>query len=328
MVTVIADVGSNFKGDIEIAKQYIKKCSEVGVDIVKFQTYTADSLFSKQHPAYKVIKDNVFGLPEEWTEELKIYSDSLKIEFTSTPTDLSHIDLFEKLGIKTYKIASGDLTFLPLVERTAKTGKNIILSTGMANLEETKKTVKVIEDIGNCNIGILHCISNYPPKCEEVNLNSIKTLINEFPKYKIGFSDHSKGDELALAAVGMGAEIIEKHITLSKDLGTPDASFAMTVEKFAFMVEKIRNIEKALGNGVVQCAESEKDETFYARRGIYAKVQILKDEKITIDKLSFLRPAEGINVFDLNKVVNSIANEKIEQGTAIRESLVNTKKLN
>lgn len=317
MVKVIADVGSNFKSDLDIAKTYISKCSDIGVDIVKFQTYTADTLFSKIHPAYDVINKNVFGLPIEWIKELNEFAKSKNIEFTTTPTALSHIDLMETLNIQTYKIASGDLTFYPLIEKVAKTGKNIILSTGMANLEEIKTTVSIVKKSGNSKIGILHCISNYPPKMEEINLKSITTLKNKFPDCQIGFSDHSKGDELALAAVGMGSEFIEKHITLSRDLGTPDAPFAMTMEKFGLMVTKIRNIEKAFGSGVVNFAEGEKEEIFFARRGIYAKENILKGEKITFEKLNFLRPAKGLNASNYKNILGKKVIQNIKKDEPI-----------
>lgn len=320
MVKVIADVGSNFNNSFDLAKEYIEKCAEIGVDIVKFQTYTAETLFSEIHPAYEVIKNNTFGLPVNWLKELKEYADNLNIEFTTTPTALEHIDLLKDLDIKTYKIASGDLTFYPLIEKIAKTGKNIIISTGMANLREIKETISIIENYNNFNIEILHCVSNYPPKFEDVNLNSIKTLIKEFPNYKIGFSDHSKGDELTLAAVGMGSEIIEKHITLSKELSTPDAPFAMTIEKFGLMVTKVRNIEKAFGNGTVDFAKGEKDELFFARRGIFAKKDIKKGEIISIENINFLRPCKGIPASNYKTIIGKKAKENINKNSPIIES--------
>jgi sialic acid synthase SpsE len=322
MVKVIADVGSNFNGSKELAKKYITACKKTGVDIVKFQIYTADTLFHKTHPAYGVVKENMNAIPVSWIKELKEFADKTNIEFTATPTDLSHIEILEQCNINTYKIASGDLTFLPLIENAAKTGKNIVLSTGMANLTEIKEAVHTVNICNNNNITILHCISNYPPKIDEINLYSIKKLKAEFSKYQIGFSDHTKGYSFVLAAIGLGATVIEKHITFDNNLGTPDAPFAMTVKEFENMTKEIRQLEKALGKEDVFCANGEKNELFFARRGLYAKETIEKGELIKFEKIGFLRPCKGIKANKYLIPLGKKAKTTIKKHSVLTEDLL------
>ncbi len=321
MIKVIADVGSNFKGSKELAKKYITACKEIGVNIVKFQIYTAYTLFHKSHPAFEPVKNNMFAIPVEWVKELKEFADSINIEFTATPTDLSHIDVLEKCNIKTYKIASGDLTFLPLIEKAAKTGKNIILSTGMANLEEVKEAVEVINKCNNSKITILHCVSNYPPKTENINLLSIKALKKHFQNAQIGFSDHSKGHSFVLTSLGLGATVIEKHITFDNNLGTPDAPFAMTVEEFKTMIKEIRETEKALGKENVFCTEGEKDELFFARRGLYAKETIKQGETLKFEKIAFLRPSKSLKANEYLLVLGKKAKTTIKKDSELTKEL-------
>ncbi|MGR3219390.1 MAG: N-acetylneuraminate synthase family protein [Candidatus Anammoxibacter sp.] len=294
---IIADVGSNYRGSPELAKEYIQKCKEIGVDAVKFQSYRAESLLNPTKPdgdnweAYDIVKK--YELPVKWHQELFEYAEKVGVEFFTTPFNLDIIDELDNIGIRAFKVASGDLTFFPLLEKIAALGKTIILSTGMAYIEEVKDAVDVLKRNGTDDIALLHCVSNYPPAYEHVNLQAIKTMSNLF-KLPVGLSDHTSDDVTAIGAIALGASIIEKHITFDKEMGTPDAAFAMTIDEFAIMIKKIRNLERAIGDGIKRPTDDEVSERQWARRGIYAKRDIKKDEELTLQNVKFVRPINGL----------------------------------
>ena len=317
MVKFIADVGSNFNGSKELAKNYVNLCKSIGVDIVKFQCWNVDDLFSEFHPAYESLKKKgvPLGLPLNWHRELKLEADRVGITFSTTPTQPYQIEELEEIGIEVYKVASGDLTFFPLLEEINKTRKDVIISTGMANLSEIEMA---ITRLLNCrSITILHCVSLYPPDYSEVNLKAIETLKRVFPDCSVGLSDHSLGMDVCLAAVPMGVSYIEKHITLDKNLGTPDASFSLTVEEFKRLIEKVKNLELALGSGVKQPEKREWPERFWARRGMYANRNLKMGEIISVDKVKFLRPCKGIPVEAFESVLGMKLKRDIHFGEPI-----------
>ena len=317
MIKFIADVGSNFNGSKELAKQYIKVCKSIGVDIVKFQCWEVDDLLSKFHPAYEVFKKKTtpLGLPLSWHKELKEEADKEGIVFSTTPTQPYQIEKLEEIGIEIYKVASGDLTFFPLLDEINKTGKPVILSTGMATLSEIELALK---RLSNCSeVILLHCISLYPPEFSEVNLKAIETLKNEFYGHPVGISDHTPGYEVPLAAVSMGISYIEKHITLDKTIDTPDAPFSLTVEEFKNLIETVKKIEISLGDGKKLPTEREIPERFWARRGTYAGENIKKGEIFTLEKLKFLRPCKGIPAENFEIILGRRAKRDILKGEPI-----------
>ncbi|MGR3317975.1 MAG: N-acetylneuraminate synthase family protein [Candidatus Anammoxibacter sp.] len=295
---IIADVGSNFNGSLELAKEYIQKCNEIGVDAVKFQSYRAESLLSPKKPdgsnweAYDVVKK--YELPVKWHHELFECAEKVGVEFLTTPFNIEILDELNKIGIRAFKVASGDLTFFSLLEKLAVYGKPVILSTGMAYIEEIKAAIKVLKKNGVEDIALLHCVSNYPPKYEHVNLQAIKTMSNLFD-IPVGLSDHTPDDITVMGAVALGASIIEKHITFDKEFGTPDAQFAMTTSEFGMMVKNIRNLEKSLGDGEKKPSNEEYSERQWARRGIYAKRDIKAEETLTLENVKFVRPINGLS---------------------------------
>ncbi len=309
---IIADVGSNFLASKELAKVCIKICKDIGVDIVKFQCWKVEELFHKDHPAYKDFRDKIVGLPLEWHKELKEYADNLGIEFMTTPISPSHVDLLEDIGVKRYKIASGDITFYPLLERVGETGKEVILSTGASTLEEVKKAVSILENSGAGKVVVMHCVSLYPPNDNEMNILAIKTLKENFPF--VGFSDHSLENLPSVMALALGAEYFEKHITLSRSLKTPDAPFALTPDEFKDFVETMKKAEIMLGSGEKTPTEREKKIRGLSRRGIYLKKDVPGGSPLKMEDLVFLRPEGSTPSHQLHKILGLTLKKGLKKG--------------
>jgi N,N'-diacetyllegionaminate synthase len=294
---VIADVGSNFNGSLELAKAYIEAAREIGADAIKFQTYRATTLINPVRPdgqhwvAYDVVEKH--ELPWIWHHDLFQHAQRVGVEFLTTPFDIAVVDDLHRLGMKAFKVASGDLNFSLLLEKLASSGRPVILSTGMADMAEIDGALQTLRRGGASEIALLHCVSNYPPKYEHLNLRAMKAMGEAFG-LPVGLSDHTPGIATALGAVALGASIIEKHITMDRQLGTPDAPFAMTIREFGKMVAEIRNLEKALGDGIKRPAEDEVSERMWARRGIYARNGVNAGEPLTLANVKFVRPADGV----------------------------------
>lgn len=284
---IIAEIGFNFNNDIKLAKKMIKAAKQCGADAVKFQSFRADTLVLKSQPAYDIIKNN--ELSEKNHLILKEYSDKLNIKFFSTPFDIELLDfLIKKCKVDIIKIASGDLLYKELIERAAKYKKHIILSTGMSDLKEIDKPVKWIKKYHN-KFSLLHCISEYPLNPKNANLNFIKTLKKRY-KCTVGFSDHSNDIFLPSLAVALGAQIIEKHFTIDKNLPDADNAISMEPDEFKKMVDLIKKTIIYLGNEKRILTEEEKQIKTIARRSIYAKEEIKKGELITKEKIKIVRP--------------------------------------
>ena len=274
-VKIIAEVGSNYNGDLNTAVQYVKTTKQCGADIVKFQTLRKDRLVAPKlwpdgvatdNPVYQQFSN--LGLPDKWHFILKRTADEQGIEFMSTPFYLEAVDLLEKVGVHTYKIASGDITFRPLLTAVGRTGKRVILSTGGSSLHDVEQALNILRQAGSGDIVLLHCVSNYPPQWREMNLRAIVTLKDTFG-LPIGISDHTPGCLVPIAAVTLGATVIEKHVTFDRSLPGPDHPFAMTMEEFGEMARQVRCLEQALGTGEKEPAPSEKAKQHRIRRGIY-----------------------------------------------------------
>jgi len=272
---LIAEVGSNHGGDLESAKTYIRAAKDAGADAVKFQTLAKEKLISPQmdqdgrlvdNPGWKIFSN--LPLLEEWHPILKRTADECGIEFMSTPFYLEAVDLLEACGVQTHKIASGDITFVPLLEKVGKTGKRVILSTGASDLVDIRTAVNILKKAGSSRVDLLHCVTNYPPVWEEMNLRSIVTMKNEFHA-TVGISDHTPGSIVPLACVALGGEIIEKHVTFDRSSPGPDHPYAMTFEEFRRMSGDVRLLEKALGDGIKKSTPKELEKQKRLRRGIY-----------------------------------------------------------
>jgi len=272
---IIAEVGSNYDNNLETAKAYVREVKVAGADAVKFQTLRKDKLVSRMlwddgkpadNPVYRKVAN--LELPEEWHFELKKTADEVGIKFMSTPFYLEAVDLLERVGVSSYKVASGDITFVPLLERVGATRKPVFLATGASDLHDVEKAVAVLKKSGAGNLTLLHCVSNYPPAWEEMNLMALVTLKKQFG-LDVGLSDHSPGNIAPLMAVALGAVAVEKHVTFDRSLPGPDHSYAMPREEFTSMVQAIRNAELALGNGEKIPSPAEKLKQKRIRRGLY-----------------------------------------------------------
>ena len=330
-VLVVAEIGCNHNGDKQIAKNLIKAAAESGADVAKFQTFNPDELLTIDAPKalYQIkatgTKETQFErlnrvkLNEEDHKELRDYCENSNIIFSSSPFDHQSVDLLHELEVPFFKVGSGEITNLPLLEHISSYGKPIVLSTGMSNLDEIKDALNAIGEKNRKHVVLMHCVSDYPSKWEESNLKVIHTLRNTF-SLPVGFSDHSVGIELSLVAVGLGAMIIEKHITLDRDMIGGDHKASLEPDEFKSMVEKIRKIEAALGDGIKRYMPSEKNVRDIVRKSVVASRNILKGNKITDDDLAIKRPGTGIKPKYLNKIIGMTATVDIAEDSLVQWS--------
>ncbi len=325
---IIAEAGSNHNGSLEQAKKLIDVAAEAKADAVKFQIFKAENLYSKYTPGFSYLKgQNIYELiksvetPREWIKELVGYCKGKNINFLASPFDFEAVDLLDKY-VPAFKIASFEITDLELLKYAAAKGKPMIISTGMANLSEIEDAITAIKSVGNEDIILLHCNSLYPTPVKIVNLKAIETMRTAF-KVPIGFSDHTLGIHVPIAAVAMGASVIEKHFTLDRTLPGPDHSFAIEPDELREMVKYIREVEKAKGSGVKEKSELEGEEMYVkARRSIHAKVDILKGTKITRGMLIVKRPGYGIKPKFIDVVIGKEAEKDIKEDEWITWEMV------
>lgn len=320
---IITEVGVNHNGDVELAKKLIDVAKDAGADAVKFQTFKAENVVTKNAPKadyqvkntelnesqYDMIKK--LELTEEEFKELYRYAKNKGIMFLSTPFDFESADFLEEMGVPAFKISSTDLTNLPFLEYVAEKGKSIILSTGMGTLGEIEEAVTTIRHAGNEDIVLLHCITSYPAKFESLNLRAIQTLRAEF-KLPVGFSDHSLGIYAPIAAVALGAVVIEKHFTLDKNLPGPDHKASLNPEELKEMIKAIRLVESALGDGIKRLTSEEEEIKKVARRSIVAKVDIPKGNVITKEMITFKRPGIGLPPKHYREIIGKKARRNIK----------------
>jgi len=301
---VIAEAGVNHNGSVELAEKLIDTAKDAGADAVKFQTFKAGNVVTKtaekaeyqkgttkKGSQYDMIKE--LELTEKDFKKLAEYAKKTGILFLSSPFDRESVDLLDEIGVSAYKVASGEITNFPLLKYIVEKDNPIILSTGMATLGEIEDAVRVIEKAGVGDIVLLHCVTSYPAKVEDINLRVIETLKHAF-KLPVGFSDHTLGITVPIAAVSIGAVVIEKHFTLDKNLPGPDHKASLEPDELKEMVAAIRDVEKALGDGIKQPTETEEEIKKVARRSVVAKVDIPEGAIIKEDMLDVKRPGTGI----------------------------------
>lgn len=327
-VYVIAEAGVNHNGSFELAKQMVLEAKKAGADAVKFQTFTAENLVTKYAKKARYQKETTDASQTQYQMlkklelsygdycGLKALCESVKIDFLSTPFDLTSIELLEDLGVMRYKIPSGEITNYPYLLRIAKTHKPVILSTGMSTLEEVKETVEVLKKYGVPEIVLLHCNTEYPTPVEDVNLKAICTLSDKF-HLQTGYSDHTLGIEIPIAAAVMGARIIEKHFTLDKTMEGPDHKASLEPGEFASMVKAIRNVEKAMGSGVKEPSVSETSNIVIARKSIVALKKIHKGEVFSEENITTKRPGNGISPMKWLNVIGKTASRDFEEDELI-----------
>ncbi len=315
---IIAEAGSNHDGKINQAKKLIDIAKESGTDAVKFQIFKADTLYSKSSPLYKEVKRN--EIPRNWLPTLVKHAKRRNITFLASPFDKEAIDVLFNHDVPAIKWASSEIVNLPLLRYAALKGKTIILSTGMSNIADIYEAIQVIKSTGNNNIILMQCTSLYPAKPNQMHLNVINTFKKTF-QIPIGLSDHSLGIIMPALAVCMGANIIEKHFTISRKLNGPDHSYAIEPAELKLMVEYIRSAEESLGSPVKEILPSER---IHARReSIFAKKNIKKSEVISSDNIIIDRPAKGIEPRYLRSIIGITVKTNIKKGTPITWDALN-----
>ena len=320
--TIIAEVGINHNGSIALAKKLIDSAVEAGVDLVKFQTFKAEELVTqsadkaeyqkklthKDESQFEMIKN--LELDRVAHEELIQYCLKKGTQFLSTAFDHNSIDLLNELNISLYKIPSGEITNLPYLQHIGRMSKPVLMSTGMATLEEVRTALNILIKSGTKkrNITILHCNTEYPTPIEDVNLKAMLT-IKESLGVRVGYSDHTRGIEVPIAAVAMGAVVIEKHLTLDRAMIGPDHGSSLEPDELQAMVIAIRNVEKAMGDGKKKPSPSELKNIPIVRKSIVAKKKIKKGEKFSVSNLTIKRPGGGVSPMKWEEIIGQFSKQ-------------------
>lgn len=332
-VFIIAEAGVNHNGDVVIAKKLIDAAADAGTDAVKFQTFMADKIATRHSAkaAYQIENTGMddsqhamlkrLELSESAHQELFTYCREKDIMFMSTPFDEESADFLDKFGMDIFKIPSGEITNKALLKHIASKNKPIILSTGMSYMEEVKKAVGWIDEAwaglkDKPQLTLLHCTSNYPAKIADINLLAMETMKNEFG-LPVGYSDHTMGMEVPVAAVALGASIIEKHLTLDRTMQGPDHKASLEPQEMRSLVKAIRNIEQALGDGIKRPAAREESVRIVARKSLVAARTIAAGDVIKPNDITVKRPGTGISPEFREAVVNKKAAKKIEEDSII-----------
>ena len=331
-VLVIAEAGVNHNGDLEIAKTLIDVAADAKADIVKFQTFNADQQVTKSasKAEYQKITTNInesqhsmlknLELGVEMHSELINHCKKRSIEFISTAFDIQSVNLLQSLGQRLFKIPSGEITNLPYLEHIGKIGKPIILSTGMSTLNEIKTALEILQKAGTSKslITVLHCTTSYPVPTSDVNLLAMKTIKDEF-EVEVGYSDHTLGIEIPIAAVALGASVIEKHFTLDRNLPGPDHQASLEPNELQEMIRTIRNVEQAMGDGIKEVMPSEAENRDIVRKSLVAIKRIKKGEIFTSENLSTKRPGNGISPLSWNLIIGKSSKNNYEIDELIKD---------
>lgn len=336
-VFIIAEAGVNHNGDLNLARRMIVSAKEAGADCVKFQTFKAESVVTASAPKarYQLEVTDKNESQLQMLKKLELSFEAYKklfkcckevdIEFLSTPYSFEDIRLLEELGVGAYKIASGQLVEPAFLSAVAKTGKPIFLSTGMGTLAEVDEALRTMRSAGNGDIVLLQCTTNYPSRLEDSNLRAIQTMAAAFGTI-MGYSDHTQSDTACLVAIGLGARVIEKHLTLDKNMPGPDHTSSANPAEFAILVKEIREAERALGSGRKEPSQIEIINAQGMRRSIVAACKIHKGEAFTEGMLTFKRPGKGIRPALLHELIGSLAVHDIEADEPITWEMCGEKK--
>ncbi len=332
-VYIVAELSANHKQNYDEALKLVQAAREAGADAVKLQTYTPDTITIKsERPEFKISGSTLWDgkslyelyeeayMPWEWQPKLKKAANDLGLALFATPFDKTATDFLEKMGVPAYKIASFEIVDIPLIENVAAKGKPLIISTGMATPDEIKEAIDAAKKVGAKQIALLKCTSAYPTPPEEMNLKTIPGLVKKF-NVPVGLSDHSLGTAAAVAAVALGACIIEKHFTLSRSAPGPDSAFSMEPEEFKSMVEAIRTTEKALGEESYKIS-GEQAKSLAHRRSLYVVKDMKAGELFTEENVRSIRPANGMHPRHFKKVLGRKAAKDIARGTPLSNEMI------
>jgi pseudaminic acid synthase len=332
-VYIVAELSANHNQDYDQAVRIIRAAREAGADAVKLQTYTADTITLRSDGEYFQIRGGtlwdgrtLYDLYDEaytpwaWQPKLKELAESLGLDCFSSPFDDTAVDFLEQIGVPAYKLASPELVDIPLIQKIARTGKPLIMSTGMATLAEITEAVDAARQAGAMNLALLKCTSTYPARPEQMNLRMIPDLARQF-QIPVGLSDHTMGVTVPVAAVALGACIIEKHLTLDRSLSGPDSSFSLEPQEFKAMVDTVRITERALGDGSLRVDEVEAKSRVF-RRSLFAVRFVKRGEPFTSENVRSIRPSQGLHTRYLLEILGRRAACDIERGTPLRWELI------
>lgn len=326
-VFVIAEAGVNHNGDVSLAEKLVDAAHAAGADAVKFQTFRAENLASDAaklapYQAAAGVQDGQkamlakLELDENAHRRLQDRARKAGIEFLSTPFDEESADMLERLGIPRFKIPSGEITNKRLIEHVARKGKPLILSTGMSDLDEVRRAVGWIRAVSRAPLTILHCVTEYPAPFDQINLRAMTTMRDEL-QLPAGYSDHTLGVEIAVAAAALGAAVIEKHLTLDRTLPGPDHAASLEPAEFSSMVRQIRAVSSALGDGVKRPAPCEEKNLAAARRGLVAAADLPAGHRLERSDLAAKRPATGISPADVDRVLGKPLKRALRRDEAL-----------
>lgn len=320
---IVAELSANHNGNYDIAVKTIKAMANSGADAVKIQTYKPESLtIDLKTGFFQPFKDGLWkgstlwdlykkaATPYEWQPKLKKTAEDFGLVFFSSPFDFEGVDFLDSIGVPIYKVASFEITDIPLISHIASKGKPIIMSTGVADIDDIELALKTCYNVGNKDVSLLKCTSNYPAKIKDANLITIPDMIKRF-ELRVGVSDHTPGSLVPTTAVSLGATIVEKHFILDRSLGGPDAAFSMEPHEFKEMVDSVREVEKALGKVSYEVSENDKSR----RRSIFAVKDIKKNEIFSEENIRSIRPGFGLHPKFLPEIIGQRAKTDIKKGT-------------
>ncbi len=333
-VYVVAELSANHNQDFDQAVKIIQAAKDSGADAVKLQTYTADTItIACEREPFRIAGGTLWDgrtlhelyreayTPWEWQPRLKQVANDLGMDLFSTPFDDSAVDFLEKMNVPAHKLASFELVDIGLIQKMARTGKPLIMSTGMATVEEIEEAVQAARQAGATQIALLKCTSAYPATADDMNLRTIPELARRFA-VPAGLSDHTMGSAVAVAAVTLGACIIEKHITLSRTLKGPDSEFSLEPQEFKAMVEAVRTTERALGGSALRSPARRKPAAWFFRRSLFVVQDLQRGEEFTARNVRSIRPAHGLHTRHLPQVLGKRAARDIPRGTPLDWDLV------
>lgn len=315
---IIAEAGFNHEGSMDVACRMVEEAARAGAGAIKFQSFHAAELSAEDSPHFKLIEKG--ELSEKDHRRLTKQAADCGIDFLSTPYDPASVDLLDDLGVCAFKIASMDVTNLPLLAHVAGKGKKVYLSTGMSLIGEIDRAVSVLKENGLREIVLLHCISLYPAEPEQLNLRAVETL-KRIWGLPVGYSDHSLGIFPALTAIALGAEVVEKHFTLDKTLPGPDHKISADPADLALLVQQADELLKCLGSGLIGPERADRANAGILRRGVYARRRIEPDEPLRMDMLRFIRPVDKISPGEVDSLLGRCPRHPIEKNSAIRPEM-------
>lgn len=332
-VYIIAEMSGNHNMDYNRAVKILQAAKEAGADAIKIQTYTADTItLNCDDPCFQITQGTIWDgktlhklyeeayTPWEWQPKLQKVANELGLDFFSSPFDFSSVEFLEKMNVPAYKIASFEITDIPLIRKVARIGKPMIISTGIATLSDVELAVKTCKDEGNNDVILLKCCSAYPTPYEDINLKTMLNLTNTFDCI-VGLSDHTMGDAVAVASVAMGAKVVEKHLTLSRSDGGVDSAFSMEPKEFRQMVDNIRIVEKAMGKVTYELTDKQMGERQHAR-SLFVAQDIKAGETLTEENMRSVRPADGLHTKYYDELLGKRVRKNVKLGTPISWDLI------